>query len=116
MSIQEVRNEIARLQAVLKELEQKELADLSAAKKAHLLGWELRTGHTTSSVGDPDHCCSDDGEYWNFLVVPPNTPEIDAVHEGRSTEVTFVNGETIEIPEDWGCGETAEEAWASADS
>jgi hypothetical protein len=114
MTANEIKKELHRLQALLEVEENKEEAQAAANKKAELVDWELRTNHTVGSMGDSDHCISEDGERWIFLVVPPNTPAITRVFESRDTTVIFANGEEIEIPEEWGCGETAQEAWASA--
>lgn len=70
-------------------------------------------GHTTGSTNHRDWQ-SDQGEPWTFLIVPTGTPSIEHVGESSNcVDVLFSGGEEIEIPDEWGHGETLDEAWES---
>lgn len=92
-----------------------DLEQLAITAQGHFPDFECRTGHLVASSGDSDHCISLDGENWSFLIVPKETPVISRVYEGRRTLVTFEDSSQIEIPSEWGYGETEQEAWASLD-
>jgi hypothetical protein len=92
------------------------LEELAIVAQDCFPNYECRTGHSVASSGDSDHCISQDGEDWTFLIVPQETPIISRVYEGRRTLITFEDGsEIIEIPSAWGYGETEQEAWVSLD-
>lgn len=113
MTSKEIKEKIKALQAELAKALAEEERNLAAANKANRPEWEVRTGHTTDTLGDSDHTHSSEGECWRFLIVPKGTPEIAHAFEGREVDITFVNGNVITLPEEWGCGETEQEAWAS---
>lgn len=91
------------------------LEQIVVKAQSHFSNFECRTGHSVAASGDSDHCISQDGEDWTFLIVPKETPIISRVYEGRRTLVAFEDGSEIEIPSAWGYGETEKEAWASLD-
>jgi hypothetical protein len=106
--------EIDSLQSRLREVEVAiSAANIQAAKEKFSSGWEVRVGHTTGSTCHRDWQ-SVQGEPWTFLIVPTGTPSIEHVEEfSHYVDVLFSGGEKIEIPDEWGHGETLEEAWES---